>query len=50
MFPFIDYCDIDVSLAARKQALVSLTDLLTARPGDMVLVDAWVAGVLPLAR
>ena len=40
----------DVSLAARKQALMSLTDLLTARPGDRVLIDAWVAGVLPLAR
>jgi hypothetical protein len=39
----------DLSLAARKQALISLTDLLLSRPHDEVLQDAWVSGALPLA-
>jgi hypothetical protein len=45
---FFDHCG-DLSLAARKQALSSLTDLVVARPADAALQEAWVAAALPLA-
>jgi hypothetical protein len=45
---FFDRC-CDLSLATRKQALTSLSELVQARPADGVLQDAWVTGALPLA-
>lgn len=45
---FFDRC-CDLSLATRKQALASLSELVQARPADEVLQDAWVTGALPLA-
>jgi condensin-2 complex subunit D3 len=45
---FIDGC-VDVSVAVRKQALTSLTELLQARPADQLILESWVAAALPLA-
>jgi hypothetical protein len=41
---FFDRC-CDLSLATRKQALTSLSELVQARPADGVLQDAWVTGM-----
>ena len=45
---FIDGCG-EVSVAVRKQALSSLTELLQARPADQLILESWVAAALPLA-
>jgi hypothetical protein len=44
---FASHCQ-DSSLSTRKQALQSLTDLLTSRPADALIQDMWVQSVLPM--
>eukprot|EP01032_Pedospumella_encystans_P013832 gene13832-15908_t len=38
----------DASLSVRKQAMVSLTELLRARPADALIQDMWVQSVIPM--
>lgn len=44
---FASHCR-DASLSVRKQAMLSLTELLTARPADALIQDMWIQAVIPM--
>lgn len=44
---FASHCR-DTSLSVRKQAMVSLTELLRSRPADALIQDMWVQSVIPM--
>lgn len=44
---FASHCR-DTSLSVRKQAMLSLTELLVARPADALIQDVWVQSVIPM--
>jgi hypothetical protein len=45
---FIHACNDSSSITIRKQGLQGLTQLMQARPSDVLLQDAWIGSALPL--